>query len=852
MSKDHLCEFLEEARESLSDLDSHVNNLNSLDEVKFLFRHIHSLKGSASYYKVDSLALLSHKIEDLLDQVRRKKKTVSKEIIELLNVGFSYLKEIVERCLCNEFDMPKNAKMFLERLILFLDKSEDLLSIEDIYDKLNKGIYESVEDLRVDLGDKLSALQDSQKNKNIVHPKIELIKDCLLNEINSEKTFDFNGMSEICEEVLKYYSDHDQDQYTSNLHHFCDNFVVLFKSGIEINDRLADSLLSDLLDSSADLYKADEIISINKSSSTDDKSSLLGKNGHSDTTVRIKVQLLEQVMDLMGELVLSRNQLNSYNEHHHDAELGVITQNISMITSDLQEKVMKTRLQPVSNVFRPIPTVVREMSRKLGKKVILETDGEATELDRTILNGIKDPLIHVVRNSLDHGVERPSERLKLGKCESASLKLKAYHEGSLVVIEIYDDGGGIDIDKVKCRVIELGVLSGEDLVGMSDDEVIQLIFHSGFSSSNEVSELSGRGVGMDVVKSHIESMGGHVEIENSKGFGLNVKFKIPLTLAIIPALIVEVDDYQYAVPQENLVEMVLVKADDPNLSFEELNGCTVLRMRGKILQVIRLNELLGIPISSEEWDEVHVIVLKYGGNSFGLIVEVLHDIQEIVVKSLDHFLEGHELFSGATILGDGSVSLILDTLLIAESFHMSKNRGINECAVRENKPSSDEKVNGGSQLLIFSLQPSLRYGVLLDGVYRLENIKSSRIESLSGKWFLQYRGAVLPLISSWEVMDVEVEVLPEDVNVIVFVESDQEIGLVVGSIEDTVMMNNPIVSNIVVDNRNLGCSIVDDKILTILNLKYFAERLLSDDDLEMNSLSKIEFLDQNVLSGESR
>jgi two-component system chemotaxis sensor kinase CheA len=504
---------------------------------------------------------------------------------------------------------------------------------------------------------------------------------------------------------------------------------------------------------------------------------------------------------------------------------------------------MKTRLQPVSIIFKPLPGVVKEISRTLNKKVKLETSGEKTELDRSILNGIKDPLTHVLRNSLDHGIEPYEDRVKTDKPDEATIKLKAYHEGSQVVIEISDDGRGVNVESVKAKALENGLMSAEELGKLTEQEICRLIFMAGFSTAEQVSEVSGRGVGMDVVRSNIENLGGHIELESLSGKGTILKFKIPLTLAIIPALVVEAGGVKYSIPQESLVEMVLVKTNDPQQKFEELNGTTVFRLRGKILPVVNLNEILDLPASEDQSETLHVIVLNTGGNLFGLVVTLLHDIEEIVVKSLDHFLENHPLFSGATILGDGSISLILDTLLIAERFRMSNHRGGQE-QLQKNEVVS---IAAEGQLLTFHLSPQQIFGVMLDGVYRLENVKSSRIESLAGKWFLQYRGGVLPLISSWQLMEIEQDSLPEDVNIIVFVEDGQEMGLMVGTIDDTMPLTHPIVTDIVVDPRFLGSSIVNRKVITVLNLKYMSQQILS---MEASAKERVLLWDDSDLRGE--
>lgn len=833
MAEEGFQDFLEEAQESLTDLEEHITTLsndeNLIDNLNFIFRHIHSIKGASSFFKFESLAQTSHKLENLLDQLRKHERELTDAIKDTLSEGFFLLQEMVERGLSNDLEMNEKDIVFIEKLTKVLEGAEAGSDLEKIYRKLQEGKYETVEDIKYEL-EAILADDATPDTTPTLHPELNLIKDLLQKQIDSDFPEATPKIKGKVQELLVYYVEQDLKESTKTLRQFFESYKALIESPVGIDEMLGGVLLEELYGASPELIKADEVIQKRKADAEKPKAVASAKKEDSkaaapaaEASVRIKVPLLEEIMNLMGELVLSRNQLKSYTDHFQEVELNSITQNISTITSELQEKVMKTRLQPVSIIFKPLPGVVREIARKLNKKVKLETVGENTELDRSILNGIKDPLTHVLRNSLDHGIEPYEDRIKTTKPEEATIKLKAYHEGSQVVIEISDDGRGVNVERVRAKALENGLMSSEELNKLSEQETCRLIFMAGFSTADQVSEVSGRGVGMDVVRSNIENLGGHIELDSQSGKGTVLKFKIPLTLAIIPALVVEAGGVKYSIPQESLVEMVLVKTSDPQQKFEELNGTTVFRLRGKILPVVNLNKLLSLPEPEIQPETMHVIVLNTGGNLFGLVVTLLHDIEEIVVKSLDHFLENHALFSGATILGDGSISLILDTLLIAERFKMS-NRGGGQEQLQKNEA---ESIAAEGQLLTFRLTPQQVFGVMLDGVYRLENVKSSRIESLAGKWFLQYRGGVLPLISSWQVMEIEQETLPEDVNIIVFVEDGQEVGLVVGTIDDTMPLTHPIVTDIVVDPRFLGSSIVNQKVITILSLKYLSQQIVN-------------------------
>ena len=843
MSDEGFQDFLEEAKESLTDLEESITTLtddeNLVDELNLIFRHIHSIKGASSFFKFESLAQTSHKLENLLDQLRKFEKNLTDEIKEILGRGFFMLQEMVERGINGNLDMTEQDQQFIDELVVVLEGSggDD---IGKLIQNIEEGQYEDLDAVKKALEAMVSNGEDDAGPP--LHSNLVEIRDLVKKQMTEDYPEGTAKVKGKVQELFVYYTEQGQEGSIQPLKDFLEDYRALAESPVGIDEMLGDVLLDQLLNANHDMIKADEEIEKKKKEKAApvkkaDEKEAKAPAAPVEASVRIKVQLLEEMMNLMGELVLSRNQLKSYTDDLQENELGAIAQNISGIISELQERVMKTRLQPVSIIFKPLPGVVREIARTLNKKVKLVTEGQDTELDRSVLNGIKDPLTHVLRNSLDHGIETQEKRQKSGKVEEATIELKAYYEGSMVVIEITDDGQGVNVEKVKEKALENGLLTADALDKLSEQEVCQLIFKAGFSTADQVSEVSGRGVGMDVVRSNIENLGGFIELDSKWGKGTVLKFKIPLTLAIIPALVVEAGGVKYSLPQESLTEMVLVKAHDAEEHFEEINGTMVFRLRGNILPVIKLNQLLNLPEPEQEPEAMHVIVLKAGHNTFGLAVEVLHDIEEIVVKTLDHYLEGHSLFSGATILGDGSISLIIDTLLISERFEMAQHRNAIDSMESRSSYGSHEE----GQLLVFRLSPTQFYGVILDEVYRLENIKSSRIESLSGRWFLQYRGGVLPLISSWEVMNTEQDQLPDDVNIIVFVNDGKEVGLVVGNIEDALSLTEPIVKDIVLDERILGSSIVDNKVITILDLKYLAkigtssiskEKVLLWDDVE--------------------
>ena len=421
------------------------------------------------------------------------------------------------------------------------------------------------------------------------------------------------------------------------------------------------------------------------------------KASMADTNIRVDVNLLDQLMNLVGELVLARNQILQFGDQGQDAAFAATTQHLNLVTTELQEGVMKTRMQPIGNVWNKFPRVVRDLATSCGKKIRLEMEGKETELDKTLIEAIKDPLTHIVRNSADHGIESPEDRKAAGKNEEGMLKLRAFHEGGQVNIEIIDDGGGIDPVKIKQKALEKNVITQEQAARMSDRELVNLVFAAGFSTAAKVTNVSGRGVGMDVVKTNIEKIGGTVDIQSKFKEGTTLKIKIPLTLAIIPALTVMTGGDRYAIPQVNLLELVLLEGEQAIKSVEFIQGAPVYRLRGHLLPLIYLHEELKVD-KKEDNDKVNIVVLQADERQFGLVVEGVRDTEEIVVKPLSQQLKGIPAFSGSTIMGDGKVALILDVMGLAQSARVvTQNR---ERARLESSDKEDGKATDKQTLLI--------------------------------------------------------------------------------------------------------------------------------------------------------
>jgi two-component system chemotaxis sensor kinase CheA len=476
-------------------------------------------------------------------------------------------------------------------------------------------------------------------------------------------------------------------------------------------------------------------------------------------------------------------------------------QRLNVLTTELQAGVMKTRMQPIGNIWSKFPRLVRDLAVACKKQVRLDMDGRDTELDKTIIEAIRDPLTHTVRNAIDHGIESPEERKAAGKHPEGRLILHAFHEGGKVIIQITDDGCGIDPQRVRAKAIKTKLLTDEEAEQMSDPELVSLVFLPGFSTADKVTNFSGRGVGMDVVRTNVEKIGGTVEIESQVGKGTIVKLKIPLTLAIIPALTITCGGERYAIPQVNLLELVSLDAELARLGIEYVHDAPVYRLRGQLLPLVYLNRQLGVPERGEQAaaENVNIVVLQADERQFGLVVDAIHDTQEIVVKPLQKQLKAIHAFSGATIMGDGRVALILDVMGLAQ-----RARVLSDMRVRtiSEAPAAAEPVRERRSILLFATADGARMAMPLSSVARLEEFPRSALEKIGSRHVVQYRDEILPLIDIARVLrpkrhgrdegkrgsngTLKHAAASDAVQVVVHSAGERRVGLVVGRILDIV------------------------------------------------------------------
>src|SRR4051812_1275016 len=514
-------------------------------------------------------------------------------------------------------------------------------------------------------------------------------------------------------------------------------------------------------------------------------------------TIRVGVNLLDKLMRKVGELVLARNQLLQIANALGDAALQAVSQRMNLIATELQEEVMKTRMQPIGNIWSQFPRTVRDVALGCNKELGIQMEGEKTELDKTIIEAIKDPLTHLVRNSVDHGIELPADRVKAGKNPAGRLMLRAFHEGGQVNIEISDDGAGLNAERIRQKAVERGVIAAEQAARMTEREIYNLIFLPGFSTAEKVTNVSGRGVGMDVVKTNVEKIGGNVDVQSSRGQGTTVRVTIPLTLAIIPALVVTCCGERYAIPQVSLLELVRIDPDKVNTAIELVHGAPVYRLRGQLLPLVYLDRQLKLEADSNRDRPsdvvVNIVVLQADGRQFGLIVDQINDTEEIVVKPLRKQLKVVKTFAGSSIMGDGKVALILDVLglaqragVVTETRERALSKQVAESASQEAKQT----------FLLFAGPGDSRMAIPLRILARLEEFPVAQVETSGGQWVTQYRGQILPLIRLNVVLEERRNKLRAlqapptadsgAINVLVLNHEGRTFGLVVESILDIV------------------------------------------------------------------
>ena len=538
-------------------------------------------------------------------------------------------------------------------------------------------------------------------------------------------------------------------------------------------------------------------------------------------SIRVTVDTLEHLMTMVSELVLTRNQLLEIVRRHEESEFKTPLQRLSSVTAELQEGVMKTRMQPIGNAWQKLPRIVRDLANELGKKIELETQGAETELDRQVLDLIKDPLTHMVRNSADHGLETPEQRRMAGKPEQGRIRLSAYHEGGYIIIQVADDGRGLDSARIKAKAVAQGLVSEAEVEKLTEAQIHKFIFAPGFSTAAKITNVSGRGVGMDVVRNNIDQIGGTIDVKSVAGAGLSFTIKIPLTLAIVAALIVEAAGHRFAIPQLSVIELVRARRGSEH-RIERIKDTSVLRLRDKLLPLVGLSHLLGLDKDSGDISGGFIVVTQVGSQTFGIVVDGVFHTEEIVVKPMSSKLRHIAMFSGNTILGDGSVIMIIDPNGVAQAFGSNDASQLGAAETADSGTASADETS--TSLLVFRAGSTQPKAVPLSLITRLEEIDAQKIELSNGRHMVQYRGQLMPLITMSENVRVKGEGAQP---LLVFSDGSRSMALVVDEIVDIV--DDHLHIQVGSDNAGvLGSAIVRGHATEIIDVGHFLPLAFED------------------------
>jgi two-component system chemotaxis sensor kinase CheA len=653
-------EHLQSLNQSLLGLETNPKDMQILNEI---FRVAHTIKGMAATMGYSKMTKLTHQMENVLDDIRNSKIDVNTFIIDVLFECLDFLENAVNNVASNGNEGNDLADDIIVKLNIILAGKVEEVAVTGI-PKTSANERDMMKFSQYDNGLIVKAIEQGY---NVFKVKIVLANGCMLKAARAFIVFQtVERYGEIIKAVpsVEDIEDEKFENEFSILIISNESEVIVRKDLESISeidevvfekiDKVEEEILDAAKDNSSETMNGDTTENEGKDSGEDthNKKSKTGK------TVRVDIDRLDNLMNLVSELIIIKTRLEGVGLNKNDQDMGEAVEYLERITTNLHDAVMKVRMVPIERVFNRFPRMVRDLSKELGKDISLLLSGEETELDRTVIDEIGDPLIHLIRNSIDHGIEDKEERAKSGKSLTGNLYLRAYQDGNSVVIEVEDDGNGIDISKVRKKAIEKGIISKSEADTMDEKTSVELLFRPGFSTAEIISDISGRGVGLDVVKTKIESLNGVVEVETSKGKGSKFIIRLPLTLAIIQALMVTVGNEQYAIPLNVIRDITTITTD----SIRNIHGQEVVLNRDSVLPIIRLSKVLDIEASvAETEEEMTIVVVKKGEKYAGFIVDSLIGQQEIVIKTLGKYLSGIRFIAGATILGDGQVALIVDT-----------------------------------------------------------------------------------------------------------------------------------------------------------------------------------------------
>jgi two-component system chemotaxis sensor kinase CheA len=820
--------FIEDSQEHLSGIESDLLAIEAagenmdIDLVNKVFRAVHSIKGGAGFLGLETIKALAHDMENLLNMMRNRELVPTSVTISTLLDAADMLKRLINNpATSNEVDiaihlsalksaagaiLPKEDTAALVAIthpdghVLFTLAAAELEQARKGGKELYVLSFDFIRDMEAKHKTPLDVIRELQQTGVVVDSKIDLtaVGELTLDEGTPHLPFYALFATLLEADLLAGMLNLDASQIrpwkpasvaplapspvpapsvaappvapvVPAAPHPAPDVVVSFSEPTPVETPTP--------------LPAPSLPVTVKPAAASTPASDLAKAALSESSLRVNVKVLDTLMTLAGELVLTRNQLVQAVSSGNTQAIETTVQRVDLVTSELQEAIMSTRMQPIGTVFNKFQRVVRDMSRDLHKEVALVIEGEEVELDKTIIEAIGDPLTHLVRNSMDHGIETPEKRRQTNKKPQATVALRARHEAGQVIIEVSDDGGGIATNRIKEKALQMGLYDQAQLAAMSEKEVMKIIFLPGFSTAQKLTDISGRGVGMDVVFTNLTKIGGTIDVESTIGQGTTFHIKLPLTLAIIPSQLVAVGEERFAIPQVNLVELVRVPAVQIPERLERLGDAMVMRQRGALLPLLYLRDVLGIERTAEAPQEtaINIVVVATGSMAYGLIVDQLHDSEEIVVKPLGQHLQGCKVYAGATIQGDGRVALILDVGGISTKMHLSH---IGETTDEKALTTSGErqKHRDVQSLLIVKNAAHEQFAIPLGLVSRIEKVRCSAIEVTGGRQNIQYRGGNLVLLSIEDVARVSPREDREDLAVVVFQTAGREVGLLVSQI----------------------------------------------------------------------
>lgn len=885
-----LNEFLQESREHLASIES---DLLAMEEagaaaddalVNKVFRAAHSIKGGAGFFSLITIQKLAHRLENALDMIRDKEMVATPEVVNILLLGFDRLRDLINAPAASETMEIEDMVVALTGLAAsHLPEGEKQTLAAPVALPASPGQPRLVQ---------LSQFDLKHATKGGKH--IFLLDFDLLHDVHRRGRSPWSVFKELmsCGTVLDCAWDLDTvgtlDDEPANAIPFQVLYGTVLEADLITNlvDIPSERITPVPVDAPAATPKAagpppPAQVAVHppvqvpatpaSPAPTPPPTSPAGEGAGSETTLRVSLAVLEQLMNLAGEMVLGRNQLmEAISRQDSRAILGG-AQRINLVTSELQEAIMLTRMQPVGNVLNRFPRVVRDLSRELGKEIQLLISGKEVEIDRTILEGLSDPLTHMVRNAVDHGIEAPGARQQAGKSPAGNVEIRVFHEAGQVVVEIQDDGKGLDVARIAAKAVEKGLLTPDQIRAMSAKEQMALIFLPGLSTAEKVSNLSGRGVGMDVVKTNIEKLGGTVDIESELGRGSVFRIKLPLTLAIVPSLLVSVGEERFAVPQINVAELIRIAPEQIQHRVEVVGDTEVLQLRGQLIPLIRLSDVLGIestfldPTTQEripdrrkrlsdrrgrkdserqtegkaeprrnggerrfrDVSHLNVVVVNAGVLQYGIVVESLHDTVEIVVKPLGRHLKGLREYAGATILGDGGVALIVDVVSLAALLNMTGQGGSTRAA-ELNAEQHMERLRDRHAFLTFQNAPGEYCAVPLEQVARVERVEASRVERIGGRRTMQYRGGNLPVVTLRDTASVGEIREEQALVVIVFSMAGREVGLLGALPVDSMEVDVPVDQRTHRQPGIAGSMVIRERTTLVVDIHELVAQVLPD------------------------